>query len=577
MERSNTTAEAAEAAEIAEEEGERIESLGRRCTRDCMDDFCPLPPNSQPSLFSTQILSFLSAYSANSAVIFDQQLELVFTRNQSMRILYVDIDSLRPDHLGCYGYHRNTSPAIDAIAAQGIRFDNIYTSDAPCLPSRTAFATGRFGINTGVVNHGGTAADPYRVGPSRGFRSSPDRFSLFECLDQAGFHVASISPFPNRHAAWHFLAGVREYHNPGSHGQELADQVNKSVLPWISRHGREDRWFLHINYWDPHRPYRTPESFGNPFANDPPPAWMTEEIRRRHWDGCGLQCAQDPNDGTDNSRQPRMPKTISSMAEYRRWVDGYDVGIRYADDHLGQVIAMLKEQGVWEETAVIITADHGENQGELNYYGAHRTGDYVTHRVPLIVRWPGVVQPGAAPVEGLCYSLDLSATILDILGINRPALWDGRSFSPALSASAWPGREHLVLSQMACMAQRSVRFGDWIVMRTWHDGFSGFPPVMLFNVRDDPHEQHDLAAQRPDVVAQGLQILERWQSEMLAAPATGDGGAPLEDPLATVLRNTRSMPSAANLRQYLERLRATGRGRLADALERRPQPVGLLG
>ena len=73
-----------------------------------------------------------------------------------MRILYVDIDTLRPDHLGCYGYHRQTSPNIDAFAKTAAVFENVHASDVPCLPSRTALLTGRFGIHNGVVNHGGT-------------------------------------------------------------------------------------------------------------------------------------------------------------------------------------------------------------------------------------------------------------------------------------------------------------------------------------------------------------------------------------------------------------------------------------
>jgi len=77
-----------------------------------------------------------------------------------MRLLYIDIDTLRADHLGCYGYHRATSPNIDAIAARALVFESIYASDVPCLPSRTALLTGRFGIHNGVVNHGGTDADP---------------------------------------------------------------------------------------------------------------------------------------------------------------------------------------------------------------------------------------------------------------------------------------------------------------------------------------------------------------------------------------------------------------------------------
>ena len=75
-----------------------------------------------------------------------------------MRILYVDIDTLRPDHLGCYGYPRATSTNIDKVAEDSVRFTDVYCSDAPCLPSRAAMMTGRFGIHTGCVGHGGVNA-----------------------------------------------------------------------------------------------------------------------------------------------------------------------------------------------------------------------------------------------------------------------------------------------------------------------------------------------------------------------------------------------------------------------------------
>jgi len=77
-----------------------------------------------------------------------------------VRLIYVDIDTLRPDHLGCYGYHRPTSPVIDSLAARGVRFTGVHASDTPCLPSRTALSTGQFGIRSGAVNHGGPATDP---------------------------------------------------------------------------------------------------------------------------------------------------------------------------------------------------------------------------------------------------------------------------------------------------------------------------------------------------------------------------------------------------------------------------------
>ena len=81
-----------------------------------------------------------------------------------------DIDTLRSDHLGCYGYGRNTSPAIDSVAAEGVRFEDYYCPNAPCLPSRASLITGRYGIRNGVVGHGGTAADLRLQGESRHFR-----------------------------------------------------------------------------------------------------------------------------------------------------------------------------------------------------------------------------------------------------------------------------------------------------------------------------------------------------------------------------------------------------------------------
>ena len=76
-----------------------------------------------------------------------------------MRILFIDIDTLRPDHMGCYGYSRNTTPNMDQVCREGIRFDQYYCSDAPCLPSRASLVSGMFGIHNGAVGHGGTAAD----------------------------------------------------------------------------------------------------------------------------------------------------------------------------------------------------------------------------------------------------------------------------------------------------------------------------------------------------------------------------------------------------------------------------------
>ena len=159
-----------------------------------------------------------------------------------MRILYIDIDTLRPDHLSCYGYLRQTSPNLDALADDGVRFTNFYATDTPCLPSRNALFTGRFGICTGVVNHGGEYADLPLQGESRKFRSDFSATALGSVLRQAGLHTVSISPFPNRHTSYHITYGFTETYDTGSGGIENADEVYPPAHRWLAANGKEDNW-----------------------------------------------------------------------------------------------------------------------------------------------------------------------------------------------------------------------------------------------------------------------------------------------------------------------------------------------
>ncbi len=99
-----------------------------------------------------------------------------------MRLLLIDIDSLRPDHLGCYGYARPTSPHIDQLARDGVRFSEMYASDTPCLPSRTALWSGQFGIRNGVVNHGGVAAEPFGDSARREMQTVLGKTCWMRCL-----------------------------------------------------------------------------------------------------------------------------------------------------------------------------------------------------------------------------------------------------------------------------------------------------------------------------------------------------------------------------------------------------------
>jgi len=482
-----------------------------------------------------------------------------------MRILYLDLDTLRPDHLGCYGYHRATSPNIDRIAAEGVRFDNYYCTDAPCLPSRTALMSGRFGIHTGVVGHGGTAADMRIEGAGRDFCGRLARESLPARLKEHGLHTVSISPFAVRHGAWTFYAGFREMYNTGKGGMESAEDVTPTALDWIARNGARDDWFLQVNYWDPHTPYRAPADFGNPFADEPLPAWFSRELIRRHREMPGPHSAQDLGmyDNRTNPKYPRMPGEIRDMNDLRRVIDGYDCGIAYMDGHIGQLLDALEAQGVLDETVIIVSADHGENQGELGIWAEHATADHITCRIPMIVRWPGCA--GGRFDRGLHYHLDLGPTLAEMLGFEPAPSWDGRSYAGALREGADCGRDYLVISQCAHVCQRGVRFGPWLYIRTYHDGFHLFPGEMLFNVEEDPHEQNDLAETRPEICREAVCHLNDWHDRMMAAMDEGYA----VDPMRTVLSEGGPQHARGRLARYCERLEATGRAGTIEELKRR--------
>lgn len=480
-----------------------------------------------------------------------------------MRVLYIDVDTLRADHLGCYGYHRRTSPNIDRLARDGVRFTQCYASDVPCLPSRTALCTGMFGTRTGVVGHGGSAAELLHEGSARGFSSQLGRTSFAARLRRAGLRTVTLSSFAERHSAFHWLAGFQESATVGKRGLENADEVHALASDWLARNGAADNWFLHVHFWDPHTPYRAPASFGEPFADDPLPAWLTEEVRAQHWAGVGPNSAQECvgfSPAYPWGDYPRQPKQIGSMEAVRQLIDGYDTGVLYTDLFIGHLVDQLELLGVLDDTAIIVSGDHGETLGELNVYGDHHTADEHVARVPMIVRWPGIA---AAVENAFHYQLDLAATFIELLGGEVPASWDGQSFASALRDGrdgGDVGRDHLVLTQGAWTCQRAVRWDRYLAIHTRHDGYHLYPEVMLFDLIDDPHEQHDLASARPELVAHSTQLLRAFCDAALAR------GPARVDPLDTVLAEGGPAHVRGELTAYAARLRTTERGAHADAL-----------
>lgn len=485
-----------------------------------------------------------------------------------MRVLMFDIDTLRADHMGCYGYGRPTTPVMDAIAADGVRFANYYCPNAPCLPSRASMVSGQYGIHTGIVGHGGTAADLRLQGASRSFTDDLSENTLFMQFKRAGFHTVSFSTFAERHSAWWFNAGFHECYNVGRRGGESAEMVTPHVLDWLQRHGHTDNWMLHIHYWDPHTPYRTPADYQTPLAGTPlPDDWITPQVFADHLLHIGPHGANEINMWNDdtNATWPKHPGSLKTLADAKHFLDLYDEGVRYTDDNMGMIVRWLQQQGLYDDDlAIIITADHGEDLGEMGIYGEHGLADEPVCHIPLIIRWPGMRR--GAVVDGFYDNTDLAPTVQELLGTAMFApdryRYDGSSFAPALRAGTDCSKPCAVLTQCAHVCQRSVRFGNYLYLRTVHGGYHLLPPEMLFDVVADPHQQHDLAAQRPDLCAEGARLLLDWTERMMKTAATD------VDPLWTVMRQGGPEHCRGQLENYIRRLQGTPRAYGIELLRR---------
>ena len=258
------------------------------------------------------------------------------------------------------------------------------------------------------------------------------------------------------------------------------------------------------------------------------------------------------------------------MAAYRKWIDGYDCDVRYADLQVGALVDKLRALGVLDDTLIVISSDHGENQGELAVFGDHQTADHITNRVPLIVRHPKGLGGRGRVDTGLYYQFDWAATLLEMVGQKVPESWDGRSFFEAFRKEKSAGREFLVLSNCAWSCQRSVRWGDYLFIRTYHSGFKNYPERMLFDVARDPHELNDLAPTRPDLVGHAMTCLDAWWAdEMRRSPRT-------VDPLWIVMREGgpfHARYTSPAFQAYGERLKKTGRAHWAEDLMRRSREL----
>lgn len=419
------------------------------------------------------------------------------------------------------------------IARQGTRFERYYCASSPCLPSRTAWSSGRFGVRNGVVSNHGAGAR-FRIATRHYVGPQPENEMLTRQLRRHGYDTVSFSNFADRHNALWFMYGWSEYHTPNlKGGAETADEVDEPVLRWLRHSAKRENYFLHINYWDAHRCYKMDPSWADRIGDVPvPQPWPDEETIRRHQSIAGPFTAQGQfKDG--KSPFPLMPDSVSSRRDFEQMITGYDASIAYVDSHIAGVLDELDRQGVLDDAAIIISADHGDAFGEHGIYSDHVCADECIHRIPLIVRWPGVSAADARS-DAFLYNVDLAPTLCDLLDIPAPAEWDGRSFTENLRGNPGPDRDYLVWDCGLYTVQRAVRTRTHLMIRTYDDYGYPFAPVELYDMNRDSYQADNIAAESPEIVGACSALMEDWLQEQMTKNAW------VCDPLSEVLRERKN-------------------------------------
>ncbi len=438
-----------------------------------------------------------------------------------MRIIYFDLDCVRSDHLGVYGYQRPTSPTIDELAKQSMVFENCFTSDAPCLPSRAALFSCRPGISNGVVSHEHPGCN-FRFPAKEGMNGYYNDYTMpMRLLQQNDFHTVTFSVFAQRHCAMWFNSGFSEVSNPtrpSSH--ENAKTINPRVIKWLENNGNDhENSFLHIHYWDAHTSYDMDnKEYIDEISKYDANVYPCESgIQNHYQNSYGPKTARDimiRNKNIDyKSGVPAlMPDEISNREDYLKMLNSYDGSILRVDTAIKEIIDKLKELDMYDDTAIIISGDHGEAIGQFGMYFEHGLAVDGVAKVPLIVHWPKVTTK-LQKCDKLVYQYDFMATIMDMIGIDIPSRWHAKSFKDLLEGKAYDGEEYIVYGCGIFTLQRAVRTKKYAYIKTFNAGCMALDDSYLFDIENDPDQTTDIKDKYPEIADQMEGIYAKWHNK----------------------------------------------------------------
>lgn len=381
-------------------------------------------------------------------------------------VIFIVIDALRANNLGCYGYNKNTSPFIDKISEEALLFKNAFSTTNVTDASLTSIFSGFYPKSHGIINH----AEKVTKQEINTFQQSEIQL-LPEILKSFGYNTLAIDWLGKWHRkGYDYYSGFEEeglikqrnkiFKKCPAAIQTIISNVYRTFILNDSKKAtlttnqalkafeldRNKPFFMFIHYWDVHTPYTPPKHFLNKLYKN------TSEGKN--------DFSEIINSLGNEKWRNYIKKCFGKSKSSKAIIANYDASIRYVDNEIERIVHFLEQKGIYDDTLIIITSDHGESLTEHGiYFDHHGLYDVNTH-VPLIMRYPPLF-PEKKQIQDLVQHIDLVPTILEILNINVDEDFDGKSLLPLISHPKTDHRSVIFTEESYVQRKRAIRTKDY--------------------------------------------------------------------------------------------------------------------
>ncbi|MBL7215300.1 MAG: sulfatase [Phycisphaerae bacterium] len=356
-------------------------------------------------------------------------------RKSRPNIVFIMTDDHASHAISCYGSKINTTPHLDRLAVEGMRFNNCFCTNAICAPSRAVILTGKYSHLNGKIDNSGQPFDGTQ-------QTYP------KLLRQAGYETAMIGKWhlksnPTGFDYWNILPGQGDYFNPDfiemgrrkQHEGYVTDLTTDFAMDWVKNCDKDKPFCLMLHHKAPHRNWQPDEKHKKAFVDKqfPLPETFNDDYSTR-CDAARQQEMTVEKHLTPGDIKVKTPKGLEGQAlkewKYQRYMQDYLACVASVDDNVGRFLDFLDAEGLTDNTVVFYTSDQGFYLGDHGWFDKRFMYEE-SLRMPLLVRWPNVVKAGSVN-DDMVLNLDFAETFLDIAGVDVSAEMQGESMKPIL-------------------------------------------------------------------------------------------------------------------------------------------------